>query len=795
MKKLLLILSFACLLQGQMQSGGTHWVGTWGSAPAPQGDPARKFANETVREIVHVSLGGDTLRIRLSNAFSTEEANIGAVHVALSSADSALAPGTDRAVTFSGQATVRIPPGAVVLSDPIKLAVPTAANLAISLFVPGEATAGGVHGAAHQNTFIAKGDATGSPSLNDAAKVASWFFLTGVDVAAPEGSGAIVALGDSITDGTGSTTDANRRWPDFLAARLHARRTGPRFGIVNMGIGGNRILNDGSISKSPRSGINALARFDEDVLAQSGVKYLVILEGINDIGHIGGKSLPQENVTAEDIIAGHKQMIARAHEAGIKVVGATLTPFNSEPQSSRGYYSPEKEKVRTAVNDWIRNGKAYDAVIDFDKAVRDPQNPNIIAKAFDSGDGLHPGDAGYKAMGDSIDLAIFDDTPLATASPNFVATWAASPSLPLPDDQMRTRKLEFANQTVRLIAHASLGGDAVRIRLSNAFGNAPLRIGAAHIALAGAGSSLAAGSDRALQFGGAPSITIPPGAIVLSDPITLRTPALANLAVSLFLPDSAVASTVHYAAQQTGYVAAGDVTGAATLTEPATINSWPYLVGIDTGAAPGAKTIVAFGDSITDGAKSTVDANRRWPDVLAARLADAKKNTAVVDAGIGGNRILHDAAKNITYGPSALARFDRDVLAQPGVGYVIILEGINDLGHPGGVAPLSETVTAEDMIAGLKQLIDRAHEKGVKVFGATITPSNGSGEKEAKRLAVNEWIRNGKAFDGVVDFEKTVWDPEQHVRFLPAYDSGDHLHPGDVGYKAMGDSIDLGLFR
>jgi lysophospholipase L1-like esterase len=190
-----------------------------------------------------------------------------------------------------------------------------------------------------------------------------------------------------------------------------------------------------------------------------------------------------------------------------------------------------------------------------------------------------------------------------------------------------------------------------------------------------------------------------------------------------------------------------------------------------------------------------MDANKRWPDVLAERLVEAKKNLAVADAGIGGNRILHDAQKNVTYGPSALARFDRDVLAQPGAGYVIVLEGINDLGHPGGVAPISETVTAEDMIAGLQQLIDRAHEKGVKVMGATITPSNGSGEKEAKRLAVNEWIRNGKAFDGVVDFEQTVWDPDQHVRIAAPFDSGDHLHPSDAGYRAMGSAVDPGLFQ
>jgi len=633
-----------------------------------------------------------------------------------------------------------------------------------------------VHGIASQTSWVVKGDATGASTLSDAAKLTSWYFLMGIDVAAPASAGTIVAFGDSITDGARSTSDTNHRWPDILAARLRERKGGPRFGVLNMGIGGNRILNDGAVAKAPRSGINALARFDEDVLAQSGVKYLVILEGINDIGHIGPSSLPQENVTAADMITGLKQMIARAHEAGIKVVGGTLTPFDGPSQSSRGYFSPDKEKIRAAVNEWIRNGKAYDAVIDFDKAVRDPANPNVMAKAFDSGDSLHPNDAGYEAMGQAIDLTIFDGKPMGPEEAHWVASWATSPSLPQTDEQMRARKLEFDNQTVRETVHLSLGGDAVRVRLSNVFGSAPLRIGAAHVA------------DRALTFGGAASITIPAGAIVVSDPVAMKVTALSNLEVSLNLPDKAIATTVHYSAQQKNYATGSD-------GKPVEITSWVYLAGVDVAGPRGTRTIVAFGDSITDGARSTVDANRRWPDVLAGRLVEAKKEFAVVDAGIGGNRILHDAAGNVTYGPSALSRFDRDVLAQPGVAYVMILEGINDLGHPGGVAPISETVSAEDMIAGLKQMIDRAHEKGVKAIGATITPSNGSGEKEAKRLAVNEWIRNGKAFDGVVDFEKAVWDPDAHVKIAAPFDSGDHLHPGDAGYQAMGAAVDLGLFR
>lgn len=392
MKRLILFFGIALTLQAQ-----THWVGSWGTAPAPQGEPARRFAHETIRETVHLSLGGDAVRIRLSNAFSNEDVEIGAVRVALASAEKASA---EKPVTFSGRETVRIPKGGVVLSDPVALQAPDAADLTVSLYIPGTAVSGGFHNAAHATTIISKGD-------TEAAKTTSWYFLTGVDVSNTAAAGTIVAFGDSITDGTGSTTDANRRWPDLLAARLRARKNGPRYGVVNMGIGGNRILNDGAISNSPRSGVSALARFDSDVLAQTGVRYLVVLEGINDIGHIGPNSQPQEQVTAADIIAGHLQLIARAHEAGIQVIGATLTPFDGPSQSSRGYFSEDKEKIRAEVNDWIRTSKAFDGVIDFDKAVRDAAHPNIMAKAFDSGDSLHPSDAGYQAMADAIDLALF----------------------------------------------------------------------------------------------------------------------------------------------------------------------------------------------------------------------------------------------------------------------------------------------------------------------------------------------------------------------------------------------------
>ncbi len=396
--------------------------------------------------------------------------------------------------------------------------------------------------------------------------------------------------------------------------------------------------------------------------------------------------------------------------------------------------------------------------------------------------------------------------PLWAAGPNhWIATWAASPAPQLPDaEQMRAAKLEFENQTLREVVHVSLGGGEVRVRLSNAYGNQPVELAAVHIALAGQKSQVTAGSDRALTFSGRTSVMIPANALVLSDPVKLDVPAESNVAISIFIPKAASGAGIHYAAQQTSYIASGDVTGAAALPDDAaTITSWVYLTGVDVLAPESASTIVAFGDSITDGSHSTVDANHRWPNILAARLLAQRrrKQLAVVDSGIGGNRILHDGHSNVRFGVNALARFERDVLAQPGAKYVIVLEGINDLGHAGQSAPASETVSAEDLIVGLKQMIARAHERGLKIFGATLTPFEGAAngyftpEKEVKRKAVNEWIRTGKGFDGFVDFDKAARDPAHPDRFLASYDSGDHLHPGDAGYKAMGEAIDLSLFK
>jgi lysophospholipase L1-like esterase len=411
--KTLLTATSAAALLGQAVLAQTHWVGTWGAAPSPQLETAEMksqklvFHDQTLREIVHVSIGGDTVRVRLSNSFGTEPVEIGAAHLAVRASDSGITPATDRALTFGGRPRVEIPAGAIVVSDPVQLKVVPAANLAISLYLPKDAIGGGIHYSAQQTSYIAHGDRTAAASLDNPATITSWVFLTGVDVLAPGGSGSIIAFGDSITDGARSTIDANHRWPDILAARLLARQSGAPLAVVDMGIGGNRILHEGAASKRPQFGTNALARFDQDVLSQPGVRYLLILEGINDIGHAGSSAPASEAVTAEDLIAGLTQMIERAHEQGIKVIGATITPFEGEANIKRGYWTPEKAKVREAVNSWIRSGKGFDGFVDFDKAVRDPAHPKNILPAFDSGDQLHPSDAGYKAMAEAIPLSLF----------------------------------------------------------------------------------------------------------------------------------------------------------------------------------------------------------------------------------------------------------------------------------------------------------------------------------------------------------------------------------------------------
>jgi lysophospholipase L1-like esterase len=373
-----------------------HCVGTWTASPVAEANSHDDFAQDTtLRQIVHVSLGGTHVRVVLTNELGTESLSIGGATVALPAPGGAIQPATAATLTFSGHPTVVIPPGAVEVSDPVDLAVPALSNLAITLFIPGQTvTTLTRHGLALQTSYRAAGNQLTATTFTDAHPITTWSFLKDVEVEAPRG-GTIVAFGDSITDGWRSTSGANTTWPDILADRLQADSSTRNLGVLNDGIGGNRILHD-------NFGPNALARFDRDVLAQAGVKYIILLEGINDIGHAADPVKPYDVVSAADLIAGLSQLATRAHTHGIKVFGATLTPYVGAK-----YESPEGEVMRQAVNQWIRTTPELDGVIDFDKATRDPANPAVFAPADDSGDHLHPNDTGYKAMGDAIDLKLF----------------------------------------------------------------------------------------------------------------------------------------------------------------------------------------------------------------------------------------------------------------------------------------------------------------------------------------------------------------------------------------------------
>jgi lysophospholipase L1-like esterase len=386
-------------------------------------------------------------------------------------------------------------------------------------------------------------------------------------------------------------------------------------------------------------------------------------------------------------------------------------------------------------------------------------------------------------------------------SERWIGTWGAGPGGPPLPANTQT----FTDQTLRLIVHSSIGGNRVRIRLSNEMGSTPLRIGAAHIALRAGGADIQAGTDRVLTFSGNPGITIPPGAPVLSDPVELSVPALSDLSISLYLPGTVGATTIHGTASQTNYVSlAGDFTGAASLPTARTILSWPFLTEVDVegGQAAGGAAIVTLGNSITDGTRSTPDTNNRWPDWLARRLQTVRDpiqginaRLGVINRGISGNRLLSNPAEGSLAGRSIQERFDRDVLAAAGVRYMTLMIGINDIGNSSSANPVS----ADDLIAGYRQVIARAHAKGIAVYGATLTPFEGAGyyspEKEVVRQAVNNWIRSSDEFDAVIDFDRVTRDSGHPTRLLPAYDSGDHLHPNDLGYQAMGNAVPLELFR
>ena len=350
-------------------------------------------SNQTIRMIGRLSKGGSTFRVRLANAFGAQLVTIAAVHAALRTTGAAIDPASDRPVTFGGKASVTVAPGVEAISDPVQLNAANFAHFAVTIYVPsdsGPTTHTGL--ASHPITYIAAtpGDFTSSSDLTGATLSAGYYWLSGIDVVAPKEAATVVALGDSITDATGSPFE-DQDWPSLLASRLAGDKRTRNFSIANVGISGNRVLADGA-------GTSALSRFEKDVLGQPNVRWVVLLEGINDIG--GGTA------TADQLIQGYQQMIAKAHAHQAGVIGCTVLPFKGA-----FYYSDEKEKVREAVNQWIRTSGAFDAVVDFEAAVKDPADPLKIREDMHRGDYLHPNPAGYAAMANAFDVSVFLKPP------------------------------------------------------------------------------------------------------------------------------------------------------------------------------------------------------------------------------------------------------------------------------------------------------------------------------------------------------------------------------------------------
>lgn len=425
----------------------THWVGSWAASQQlvePRNSlPSDDLRDASLRQIVHLTLGGSTLRVTISNRFGTEPLHFTGVHIARpeSPASAKLVAGTDKALTFSGAPDVIVPAGADYVSDPVHFPAAPLSDLAITLHIdvpPAQQTG---HPGSRATSYVVHGDQLSATDLPDAKKVEHWYFLAGVDVDATSFSAAVVTLGDSITDGHGATTNGNDRWPDILAKRLQAQSDTKDVAVLNHGIGGNRLLLD-------NLGPNALARFDHDVLAQPGARYLIVLEGVNDLGMFtkdGNVSSAEHQQEVHRIIGAYEQMIARAHAHGIKAFGATIMPFVGS-----GFYhpGPETDADRQAINEWIRTPGHFDGVVDFDKLTRDPEHPDRLAAKCDSGDHLHPSPAGYAAMGEAVPLPWFEAAP----APQLAFTFDDLPahgSLPVG-----TTRLEIANKIIAALRAA-----------------------------------------------------------------------------------------------------------------------------------------------------------------------------------------------------------------------------------------------------------------------------------------------------------------------------------------------------
>lgn len=393
--------------QARSLSPSAGWVASWGASqqiPEPQNALSPDdLTDATVRQIFHLSVGGSALRVHISNAFGTEALHVTSVHVAhpVSPALPSIDPASDRPLTFAGTEAAIIPSGAELISDPVNYPVAPLSDLAITFHLASHPAPETGHPGSRATSYYVHGDRVTAPTLGDAKRVDHWYQVSEIDVQATPGAAAVVALGDSLTDGHGATTNGNDRWTDFFAARLQASAATRDIGVSNQGIGGNHLLTDDL-------GPNVLARFDRDALAPTAVRWVIVFEGVNDLGDLARtREVPRAEHAAlvQRVLAAYQQIVARAHAHGLRVIGATITPFVGS-----GYYhpGPMSEADRQAVNQWIRAGGHFDAVIDFDSVVRDPQHPDRLLPTFDCGDHLHLSPAGYKAMGNAIPLALFE---------------------------------------------------------------------------------------------------------------------------------------------------------------------------------------------------------------------------------------------------------------------------------------------------------------------------------------------------------------------------------------------------
>jgi lysophospholipase L1-like esterase len=399
MKKIIVILSLFAWVTGRAElvDAGQHWVGTWSTSPQltePRNlPPPPGLTSNTLRQVVHVSIGGKKLRVHFSNAFGNGPLVLASVRLAVSAGGGAIKTETEKALTFSGQPAVTIPAGETILSDAFDFDLAPLSDVAVTIYfheTPEDVTG---HPGSRTTSFLETNNAVSAADLPTAVHLQHWYVLSGIDVLAENSAAAVVTLGDSITDGRGSETDKNNRWPDGLANRLQANPGTRRVAVLNAGIGGNCVLRGGL-------GPTALVRFDRDVPGQASVRWLIILEGVNDIGGSRGTN----STVAQDLIAAYQKFIDQAHAKKIRVYGGTILPFSGSQYASAGH-----EAARQTVNDWVRTSGKFDAVIDFDAVLRDPQNPSKLLPLADSGDHLHPSIKGHQMMGDCVDLKLFEN--------------------------------------------------------------------------------------------------------------------------------------------------------------------------------------------------------------------------------------------------------------------------------------------------------------------------------------------------------------------------------------------------